>query len=137
MGGCERCVQRKGSRTHHSVPLGQDAFLSSLLMASHEVSFTKYTIKESIFFSSFFRFQVEIVPFSELEPGQRFEVSIRTDSDSKVALSAVDSAVYILNKKGKLSPQKVQPYRQPNTMFSPYNNQSTVIQCLILLSETQ
>ncbi|XP_017346150.1 complement C4-A [Ictalurus punctatus] len=54
--------------------------------------------------------KVEIVPFSELEPGQRFEVSIRTDSDSKVALSAVDSAVYILNKKGKLSPQKMFEY---------------------------
>lgn len=59
-----------------------------------------------------FFFQVEIVPISDKKPGDHFEVSIRTDSDSKVALSAVDSAVYILNKKGKLSPQKVQLYKQ-------------------------
>lgn len=61
--------------------------------------------KTSSFFSHLF--QVEIVPFSELKPGQDFEVKIRTDADSKVALSAVDSAVYILNKKDKLCPQKV------------------------------
>ncbi|XP_027013009.2 complement C4 [Tachysurus fulvidraco] len=54
--------------------------------------------------------QVEIVPISDKKPGDDFKVSIRTDSDSKVALSAVDSAVYILNKKGKLSPQKMFEY---------------------------
>ncbi|KAG7321636.1 hypothetical protein KOW79_014494 [Hemibagrus wyckioides] len=54
--------------------------------------------------------KVEIVPFSDQKPGDHFEVSVRTDSDSKVALSAVDSAVYILNKKGKLSPQKMFEY---------------------------
>ncbi|KAB5550613.1 hypothetical protein PHYPO_G00055780 [Pangasianodon hypophthalmus] len=56
------------------------------------------------------RGKVEIVPFRELKPAEDFEVSIRTDSDSKVALSAVDSAVYILNKKGKLTPQKMFEY---------------------------
>ncbi|TSK49678.1 Complement C4-B [Bagarius yarrelli] len=38
--------------------------------------------------------KVEILPFSELKPAESFEVSIRTDSDSKVALSAVDSAMF-------------------------------------------
>lgn len=81
-----------------------------LLCLSRHTKFHLQNIQlRSLIFFFFFLFQVEIVPFSELEPGQRFEVSIRTDSDSKVALSAVDSAVYILNKKGKLSPQKVQP----------------------------
>ncbi|XP_076832856.1 complement C4-A [Brachyhypopomus gauderio] len=51
--------------------------------------------------------KVEIVPFADLKPAQQFEVSVRTDADSTVALSAVDSAVYVLNKKNKLSPQKV------------------------------
>ncbi|XP_046718191.1 complement C4-B isoform X1 [Silurus meridionalis] len=51
--------------------------------------------------------KLEIVPFNELKPAQEFDVSIKTDPDSKVALSAVDSAVYILNKKGKLTPQKM------------------------------
>ncbi|KAM9469330.1 complement C4-B [Clarias gariepinus] len=54
--------------------------------------------------------KVEIVPFSELKPGRAVQVSVRTDLDSKVALSAVDSAVYVLNKKGKLSPQKMFEY---------------------------
>lgn len=45
---------------------------------------------------------------NELKPAEEFDVLIRTESGSKVALSAVDSAVYILNKKGKLTPQKVQ-----------------------------
>lgn len=53
---------------------------------------------------------VEIVPFRDLKPSQQFDVTVRTDSDSSVALSAVDSAVYALNKKNKLSPQKMFDY---------------------------
>ncbi|XP_066517057.1 complement C4-B [Hoplias malabaricus] len=51
--------------------------------------------------------RIEIAPFNELRPAEHFEVSVTTELDSKVALSAVDSAVYILNKKNKLSPQKM------------------------------
>ncbi|KAK1786465.1 hypothetical protein P4O66_018151 [Electrophorus voltai] len=54
--------------------------------------------------------KVEIAPFADMKPAQHFEVSVRTDWDSTVALSAVDSAVYILNKKNKLSPQKMFDY---------------------------
>uniref|UniRef100_A0A8B9H7M1 Complement component 4 n=1 Tax=Astyanax mexicanus TaxID=7994 RepID=A0A8B9H7M1_ASTMX len=46
----------------------------------------------------------------DLKPAEEFEVLVRTDPDSSVALSAVDSAVYILNKRNKLSPQKMFDY---------------------------
>ncbi|XP_036420920.1 complement C4-B [Colossoma macropomum] len=54
--------------------------------------------------------KIEIAPLSELKPAQPFDVLVSTESDSRVALSAVDSAVYILNKKNKLSPQKMFEY---------------------------
>ncbi|XP_062873283.1 complement C4 [Trichomycterus rosablanca] len=54
--------------------------------------------------------KVEIIPFNELKPAQYFDVSIRTDARTKVALSAVDSAVYILSTKDKLTPQKMFEY---------------------------
>lgn len=54
--------------------------------------------------------KIEIVPFKDLKPAQEFDVLVRTDPDSSVALSAVDSAVYALNKKNKLSPQKMFDY---------------------------
>ncbi|XP_022524517.2 complement C4-B isoform X1 [Astyanax mexicanus] len=54
--------------------------------------------------------EIEIVPFKDLKPAEEFEVLVRTDPDSSVALSAVDSAVYILNKRNKLSPQKMFDY---------------------------
>uniref|UniRef100_A0A8B9H2Z5 Complement component 4 n=1 Tax=Astyanax mexicanus TaxID=7994 RepID=A0A8B9H2Z5_ASTMX len=54
--------------------------------------------------------KIEIVPFKDLKPAEEFEVLVRTDPDSSVALSAVDSAVYILNKRNKLSPQKMFDY---------------------------
>uniref|UniRef100_A0A3B4BTP1 Anaphylatoxin-like domain-containing protein n=1 Tax=Pygocentrus nattereri TaxID=42514 RepID=A0A3B4BTP1_PYGNA len=54
--------------------------------------------------------KIEIAPLSELKPAQTFDVLVSTELDSKVALSAVDSAVYILNKRNKLSPQKMFEY---------------------------
>ncbi|KAI4872891.1 hypothetical protein NFI96_018588 [Prochilodus magdalenae] len=54
--------------------------------------------------------KIEIAPLGELKPAQQFEVLVNTEPDSRVALSAVDSAVYILNKKNKLSPQKMFEY---------------------------
>ncbi|KAL6471424.1 hypothetical protein MHYP_G00200740 [Metynnis hypsauchen] len=54
--------------------------------------------------------KIEIAPLSELKPAQAFDVLVSTELDSKVALSAVDSAVYILNKRNKLSPQKMFEY---------------------------
>lgn len=50
--------------------------------------------------------QVEIDPMAEKKPASEFTVTVRTDPKAKVALAAVDSAVYILNKN-KLSLQKV------------------------------
>lgn len=43
---------------------------------------------------------------AEIKPATEFKVTVRTDPKAKVALVAVDSAVYILNKN-KLSLQKV------------------------------
>lgn len=43
---------------------------------------------------------------AEIKPATEFKVTVRTDPKAKVALAAVDSAVYILNKN-KLSLQKV------------------------------
>jgi len=49
---------------------------------------------------------MEIDPMAEIKPATEFKVTVRTDPKAKVALAAVDSAVYILNKN-KLSLQKV------------------------------
>ncbi|XP_072547604.1 complement C4 isoform X2 [Salminus brasiliensis] len=54
--------------------------------------------------------KMEISSFRDLKPAQQFDVLVSTDPDSKVALSAVDSAVYVLNKKNKLTPQKMFDY---------------------------
>ncbi|KAJ7995733.1 hypothetical protein DPEC_G00247650 [Dallia pectoralis] len=57
------------------------------------------------------RGQVEIVPFEkEHKPYDQLKVQVRTDQGDTVALAAVDTAVYILNKKNKLTPQKMFAY---------------------------
>ncbi|XP_056127943.1 complement C4 [Rhinichthys klamathensis goyatoka] len=53
--------------------------------------------------------KVEIDPMAEIKPATGFKVTVRTDPKAKVALAAVDSAVYILNKN-KLSLQKMFEY---------------------------
>uniref|UniRef100_A0A672Q478 Complement C4-like n=1 Tax=Sinocyclocheilus grahami TaxID=75366 RepID=A0A672Q478_SINGR len=53
--------------------------------------------------------KVETDPLPEIKPATKFEVTVRTDPKTKVALAAVDSAVYILNKN-KLSLQKMFEY---------------------------
>lgn len=53
--------------------------------------------------------KVEIDPLPEIKPATKLEVIVRTDPKSKVALAAVDSAVYILNKN-KLRLQKMFEY---------------------------
>lgn len=53
--------------------------------------------------------KVEILSFSEMKPASAFDVLVKMDPNSRVALNAVDSAVYILNKN-KLSPQKMFEY---------------------------
>ncbi|XP_029440129.1 complement C4-like [Rhinatrema bivittatum] len=43
----------------------------------------------------------------DLLPGGHLRLSIETDDEATVSLAAVDSAVYILNKKNRLTPNKV------------------------------
>ncbi|KAA0702158.1 Complement C4 [Triplophysa tibetana] len=50
--------------------------------------------------------KVEILSLDTMKPAKQFELLVKTDPNSRVALAAVDSAVYILNKN-KLSPQKM------------------------------
>lgn len=40
-------------------------------------------------------------------PGSSFRLTMETDESTKVSLSAVDTAVYLLNSKNKLTPGKV------------------------------
>ncbi|XP_030632184.1 complement C4-A isoform X2 [Chanos chanos] len=54
--------------------------------------------------------QIEIAPFSMHKPAQSVDVVVKTDMVSKVALAAVDTAVYILNKQHKLTPHKMFAY---------------------------
>ncbi|XP_045069703.1 complement C4-like [Coregonus clupeaformis] len=54
--------------------------------------------------------QIEILPFKEHKPAELVNVVVRTDQGDMVALSAVDTAVYILNKNNKLTPQKMFAY---------------------------
>ncbi|XP_063794231.1 complement C4-like [Pseudophryne corroboree] len=42
-----------------------------------------------------------------IEPGKSFHLTLETDDSMSVALSAVDTAVYLLNSKNKLTPSKV------------------------------
>lgn len=61
----------------------------------------------SVCFHILFCVQVEIDPMAEKKKtATGFKVMVRTDPKAKVALAAVDSAVYILSKN-KLSLQKV------------------------------
>ncbi|KAI7801069.1 complement C4-1 [Triplophysa rosa] len=53
--------------------------------------------------------KVEILSLDTMKPARQFELLVKTDPNSRVALAAVDSAVYILNKN-KLSPQKMFEY---------------------------
>ncbi|XP_052472271.1 complement C4 [Carassius gibelio] len=53
--------------------------------------------------------KIETDPLPDIKPATKFEVTVRTDPETKVALAAVDSAVYILNKN-KLSLQKMFEY---------------------------
>ncbi|KAJ8404684.1 hypothetical protein AAFF_G00335470 [Aldrovandia affinis] len=55
--------------------------------------------------------QVKIQPFErEPKPGTKVDVMVHTDQAEKVALAAVDTAVYILNKQNKLTAQKMFDY---------------------------
>uniref|UniRef100_A0A674E677 Complement component 4 n=1 Tax=Salmo trutta TaxID=8032 RepID=A0A674E677_SALTR len=54
--------------------------------------------------------QIEIIPFKEHKPADLVNVVVRTDQGDKVALAAVDTAVYILNKNNKLTPEKMFAY---------------------------
>ncbi|XP_064158216.1 complement C4-A [Anguilla rostrata] len=55
--------------------------------------------------------QVRIQPFEkEYKPGANVDVVIHTDQAERVALVAVDTAVYILNKQNKLTAQKMFDY---------------------------
>ncbi|KAJ8280122.1 hypothetical protein GJAV_G00050780 [Gymnothorax javanicus] len=55
--------------------------------------------------------QVRIQPFEqENKPGTTIDVVINTGEAEKVALAAVDTAVYILNKQNKLTAQKMFDY---------------------------
>ncbi|XP_044161179.1 complement C4-like isoform X2 [Bufo gargarizans] len=42
-----------------------------------------------------------------IQPGKSFQLTIETDDTTSVSLSAVDTAVYLLNSKNKLTPSKV------------------------------
>uniref|UniRef100_A0AAZ3QKT8 Anaphylatoxin-like domain-containing protein n=1 Tax=Oncorhynchus tshawytscha TaxID=74940 RepID=A0AAZ3QKT8_ONCTS len=52
----------------------------------------------------------QILPFKEHKPADLVTVVVRTDQGDKVALAAVDTAVYILNKDNKLTAQKMFAY---------------------------
>ncbi|KAJ8256443.1 hypothetical protein COCON_G00185950 [Conger conger] len=55
--------------------------------------------------------QVRIQPFEEeYKPGGSVDVMIHTEGAEKVALAAIDTAVYILNKRNKLTAQKMFDY---------------------------
>lgn len=52
--------------------------------------------------------QIEILPFKRnYKPSEILDVMVQTDRADKVALAAVDTAVYILNKQNKLTSRKV------------------------------
>ncbi|XP_062408094.1 complement C4-B-like [Sardina pilchardus] len=54
--------------------------------------------------------KIEISPLRDHKPAESVDVVVKADSRSKVALVAVDSAVYILNKQNKLTAQKMFDY---------------------------
>ncbi|XP_076137812.1 complement C4-B-like [Alosa pseudoharengus] len=54
--------------------------------------------------------KIEISPLRDHKPAEIVNVEVKADSRSKVALVAVDSAVYILNKQNKLTTQKMFDY---------------------------
>ncbi|KAL2096581.1 hypothetical protein ACEWY4_008729 [Coilia grayii] len=54
--------------------------------------------------------KIEISPLKQHKPSDFVNVEVKADSRSKVAMVAVDSAVYILNKQNKLSTEKMFDY---------------------------
>nr|XP_023681876.1 complement C4-A-like isoform X2 [Paramormyrops kingsleyae] len=55
--------------------------------------------------------QIEILPFKRnYKPSEILDVMVQTDRADKVALAAVDTAVYILNKQDKLTSRKMFHY---------------------------
>uniref|UniRef100_A0A8C9WRG5 Complement component 4 n=1 Tax=Scleropages formosus TaxID=113540 RepID=A0A8C9WRG5_SCLFO len=55
--------------------------------------------------------QMQIVPFKrDYKPAEKMNVEVRMDQGDRVALAAVDTAVYILNKQNKLTSQKMFDY---------------------------
>ncbi|MBN3301480.1 CO4 protein, partial [Amia calva] len=55
--------------------------------------------------------QIKVTPSKEeYRPAETMEFLIETDQAGKVALAAVDTAVYILNKQNKLTPKKMFDY---------------------------
>ncbi|XP_073454505.1 complement C4-B-like [Aquarana catesbeiana] len=53
------------------------------------------------------KLQVRTDVASTILPGSSFRLTMETDESTKVSLSAVDTAVYLLNSKNKLTPGKV------------------------------
>ncbi|XP_063060959.1 complement C4-B [Engraulis encrasicolus] len=54
--------------------------------------------------------KIEISPLKQYKPADFLNMEVKADSRSKVAMVAVDSAVYILNKQNKLTSQKMFDY---------------------------
>ncbi|XP_051534412.1 complement C4 [Myxocyprinus asiaticus] len=105
-----RRVQRTQNTTI-SVPFTVDLVPSFRLVAYYFIDGLQKIVADSVWVDvkDVCKGKVEIVPFPDLKPASQFEVIVKTDPNSKVALAAVDSAVYILNKN-KLSPQKMFEY---------------------------
>ncbi|XP_075692559.1 complement C4-like isoform X2 [Rhinoderma darwinii] len=53
------------------------------------------------------KLQLRTNVLDSIQPGQPFQLTIETDDKTSVSLSAVDTAVYLLNSKNKLTPTKV------------------------------
>ncbi|KPP74224.1 complement C4-B-like [Scleropages formosus] len=81
--------------------------------------------------------QMQIVPFKrDYKPAEKMNVEVRMDQGDRVALAAVDTAVYILNKQNKLTSQKATSFivafnflslnlnihKNPVTMFDYMNS---------------
>ncbi|XP_075042622.1 complement C4-like [Mixophyes fleayi] len=53
------------------------------------------------------KLQITTNVVDQIQPGDTFQMTLYTDDTTSVALSAVDTAVYLLNSKNKLTPNKV------------------------------
>uniref|UniRef100_A0A3P8XMB4 Complement C4 gamma chain n=1 Tax=Esox lucius TaxID=8010 RepID=A0A3P8XMB4_ESOLU len=67
----------------------------------------------------------QVLYLPEYKPSDLVDVMVRTDQGDQVALAAVDTAVYILNKNNKLTPQKVHGALE-SLLNSPQNSSLNV-----------